>query len=68
MWINGVFDIRNYLFIGIFDIVEFGGDVDDLEWYGFDFFVLIFIDDGFFIVEVEEVNIDLFIDILILFR
>lgn len=67
MWINGVFDIRNYLFIGIFDIVEFG-DVDDLEWYGFDFFTLIFSDDGFFTVEVEDVNIDLFINILILFR
>ena len=68
MWTNGVLDIRNHSLVGISDIAESGGDVDDLEWYGYDPFVPTPSDDGLSTVEVEDVNIDLPIDILTLLR
>lgn len=67
MWTNGVLDIRNHSLIGISDIAE-SGDVDDLEWYGFDPFAPTPSDDGLFTVEVEDVNIDSPINILTLLR
>lgn len=68
MWTNGVLDMRNHSLIGISDIAESGGDVDDLEWYGFDPFAPTPSDDGLSTVEVEDVDIDLPTDILTLLR
>ena len=64
MWTNGVLDIRNHSLIGISDIVESRGDVDDLEWFGFDPFAPTPSDDGLSTAEVEDVSIDLSIDML----
>ena len=57
-------DIRNHSLIGISDIVESRGDVDDLEWFGFDPFAPTPSDDGLSTAEVEDVSIDLSIDML----
>ena len=68
MWTNGVLDIRNHSLVGISDIAESGGDVDNLEWYGYDPFAPTPSDDGLSTVEVEDVNIDLPTDTLTLLR
>ena len=62
-------DIRNHSLVGISDIAESGGDVDDLEWYGYDPFAPTPSDDGLSTIEVEDVNIDLpYTDTLTLLR
>ena len=68
MWTNGVLDIRNHSLVGISDVAESGGDVDDLQWYGYDPFAPTPSDDGLSTVEVEDVNIDLPTDTLTLLR
>ena len=67
MWTNGVLD-RNHSLVGISDIAESGGDVDDLQWYGYDPFAPTPSDDGLSTVEVEDVNIDLPTDTFTLLR
>ena len=59
--------IRNHSLVGISDIAE-SGDVDDLQWYGYDPFAPTPSDDGLSTVEVEDVNIDLPTDTLALLR
>ena len=61
-------DIRNHSLVGISDIAESGGDVDDLQWYRYDPFARMPSDDGLSTVEVEDVNIDLPTDTLTLLR
>ncbi|KAJ7354987.1 hypothetical protein OS493_028648 [Desmophyllum pertusum] len=68
MWTNGVLDMRNHSLIGISDIVESGGDIEYLEWYGFDPFAPTPSDDGLSTVEVDDVNIDLNNNTFILLR
>ena len=69
MWTNGVLDIRNdHSLVGISDIAESRGDVDDLQWYGYDPFAPKPSDDGLSTVEIEDVNIDLPTDTLTLLR
>ena len=68
MWTNGVLDMRNHSLVGISDIAESGGDVDDLQWYGYDPFAPTPSDDGLSTVEVEDVNNDLPTDTLTLLR
>ena len=68
MWTNWVLHIRNHSPVGISDIAESGGDVDDLQWYGYDPFAPTPSDDGLSTVEVEDVNIDLPTDTLTLLR
>ena len=60
--------MRNHSLVGISDIAESGGDVDDLQWYGYDPFARTPSDDGLSTVEVEDVNIDLPTDTLTLLR
>ena len=67
MWTNGVLHIRNHSLVGISDIAE-SGDVDDLQWYGYDPFAPTPSDNGLSTVEVEDVNIDLPTDTLALLR
>ena len=67
MWTNGVLHIRNHSLVGISDIAE-SGDVDDLQWYGYDPFAPTPSGDGLSTVEVEDVNIDLPTDTLALLR
>lgn len=68
MWTNGVLQIRNHSLVGISDIAESGGDVDDLQWYGYYPFAPTPSGGGLSIVEVEDVNIDLPTDTLTLLR
>ena len=58
--------MRNHSLVGISDIAESGGDVDDLQWYGYDPFAPTPGDDG--LSTVEDVNIDLPTDTLTLLR
>ena len=60
--------MRNHSLVGISDIAESGGDVDDLQWYGYDPFASTPSDDRLSTVEVEDVNIDLPTDTLTLLR
>ena len=60
--------MRNHSLVGISDIAESGGDVDDLQWYGYNPFAPTPSDDGLSTVEVEDVNIDLPTDTLTLLR
>lgn len=58
-------DRVNGRFIVVVDVrsnVNVSGD--DYEWYGFDFDVLLSLDDGLFIVEVNEVDLNL-LDVII---
>lgn len=58
-------DRVNGRFIVVVDVrsnVNVSGD--DYEWYGFDFDVLLLLDDGLFIVEVNEVDLNL-LDVII---
>ena len=64
MWANGVLQIRNHSLVGISDIAESGGDVDDLQWYGYYPFAPTPSDGGLSTVDVEDVIIDLPTDTL----
>lgn len=61
-------DISNHSQVGISDITESKGDVDDLQLYRYDPFAPTPSNDGLSVVEVKDINIDLTSDTLTLLR
>ncbi|RMX54520.1 hypothetical protein pdam_00004572, partial [Pocillopora damicornis] len=61
-------DISNHSQVGISDITESKGDVDDLQLYGYDPFAPTPSNDGLSVVEVKDINIDLPNDTLTLLK
>lgn len=61
-------DISNHSQVGISDITESKGEVDDLQLYGYDPFAPTPSNDGLSVVEVKDINIDLPSDTLTLLR
>ena len=58
MWSNGMIDLANGQLRAVADVGE-SVNSSDLEWYGFDSRAPLPSDDGFSIVEVDDVNLDL---------